>query len=110
MSAPDSPTYYPSRLKALPDVLDIFLHHTSLNVSDVVTLDELNSDHNPVLLTVDSALPAQILNRPSDKEVRWDVYRKYLKPINFPSDEYLSIEALETGIDAFSGTLIHKYR
>jgi len=110
ISAPDSPTHYPSRLNALPDVLDIFLHHTSLNVSDVVTLDELNSDHNPVLLTVDSALPAQILNRPSDKEVRWDAYREYLKPINFPSDEYHSIDALETGIEAFSNTLVSARR
>ena len=41
-----SPTYYPSRLNALPDVIDIFLHHTSLNVSGVVSLGELNSDHN----------------------------------------------------------------
>ena len=39
-----------------PDVLDIFLHHMELPVADVESLDELNSDHNPVLLTVDSSM------------------------------------------------------
>ena len=34
---------------ALPDVLDTFVHYTSLIVTDVLILDELNSD-NPVLL------------------------------------------------------------
>jgi hypothetical protein len=29
ISAPDSPTYYPSRRNALPDVLDIFLQHVT---------------------------------------------------------------------------------
>ena len=91
---------------ALPDVLDKCLHHTSLNVSDEVTLDQLNTDHNTVLLTVNSALTAQILNRLSDKEVRWDVYWEYLNPIIFPSDEYQSIDELQTGIDAISSIIV----
>ena len=110
MSAQDSPTHYPSTLNALSDVLDISLHDTSLNVPDVVTRDELNSDQNPVLLTVDSTVSARILNRPSDKDVRWDIYREYLKSIVFPSDGYQSIDALETGFDAFSCTFISARR
>ena len=39
VSAPDSPTYYPNRQNANPDVLDIFLHNQELPVEDVATLD-----------------------------------------------------------------------
>jgi Exonuclease III len=61
ISAPDSPTYYSHRTNVHPDVLDIYLHRMELPVKDVETLDELNSDHNPVLLTVDSSMTAKML-------------------------------------------------
>ena len=48
ISATDSTTYYPHQRNAKHNVLDIFLHHMELTVLDVITLDELNSDHNPV--------------------------------------------------------------
>ena len=43
-------------------------------------------------------------------DVRWDIYRKYLKPIIFLSDEYQSIIALETGINSFTSTLVFTRR
>ena len=56
-----------------PDVLDIFLHHMGLPKVDVETLYELNSDHNTVLLTVDSSITSQML-RGSGHFVRWDEF------------------------------------
>ena len=73
-------------------------------MADVETLDELNSDHNPVLLTVDSSMTSQML-RGSGHYVRWDEYRRYLGPIELPSDPFLSTDALEIGIEAFTNTL-----
>ena len=61
ISAPDRLTYYSHRTNVRLDVLDIFLHHMGLPVVDVETLDELNSDHNTVLLTVDSSMTSQVL-------------------------------------------------
>ena len=102
--APDRPTFYSHRINVHPDVLDIFQHHTELPVADVESLDELNSDHNPVLLTVDSSMTSQML-RNSDHFVKWDEFRRYLGPIELPSDPFLSTEALEFGIEAFTNTL-----
>ena len=79
-------------------------------MSDVVTLDQLNSDPNPALLTVDNTLPAQILYCSSDKEVGWDVCWEYIKKIIFPLDEYQTIDALQTGIDAISTILVSDRR
>ena len=53
VSAPDSPTYYPNWKNAAPDVLDIFLHHFGLPAEHVVSIDELNSDPNDAMLTID---------------------------------------------------------
>ena len=75
VSAPDSPTYYPNWQNANPDVLDIFLHHQELPVEDAVTLDKLNSDHNPVLFTVNSSSPAGMGRSTCHGLVRWDVFR-----------------------------------
>ena len=103
ISAPDRPTYYSHRTNVRPDVLDIFLHHMGLPVADVETLDELNSDHNPLLLKVDSSMTSQVL-RGSGNYVRWDEFRRYLRPIELPSDPFLSTVALEIGIEAFTNT------
>ena len=75
-----------------------------------MTAEEINSDHNPVLLTLDSTLPAQVLNRDSYKEVSLNVYMECLKWIIFPFDEYQCIDALETGNEAFSSTLVSARR
>ena len=54
-SALDSPNYYQNRKNVAPDVVDIFVHHLELPVEDIVSLDKLNSDHNPVLFMIDLA-------------------------------------------------------
>jgi hypothetical protein len=48
ISAPDFLTFFP-HLGTQPDVLDI-LHHSSLPIESIETLNELNSDHNHVLI------------------------------------------------------------
>ena len=42
-------------------MLDIYLHYTELPVEHVETLDELNSDHNLVLLAFHSLMSARLL-------------------------------------------------
>lgn len=53
--APTEPTHYPANHRQLPDVLDIALHR---NLPFDVTADSVNdlsSDHSPLLLTMDVA-------------------------------------------------------
>lgn len=49
--SPDAPTYWPSHSNRLPDILDFFItslpNHLNKNIKN---LDELSSDHSPVLL------------------------------------------------------------
>ena len=106
ISAPDRPTYYSNRMNCSPDVLDILLHHAALPIAEIETFDELNSDHNPVLVVIDTSMPSQLQGNTHRKEVRWDVYRSHLKEIDLPQDEFKSIDALENGIEALSNTLV----
>ena len=100
ISGPDSPTYYPNQKNVNSDLIDIFLNHTGLEVLDVVTLDELNSDHNPVILPANYMIQTrlrQIVNR----NIRWDVFRQYLKSVEFLLENVLSTGTLEIGIEIF---------
>jgi len=47
--APDTPTHFPNSNKYRPDVLDIAIVRTSLLIQ-ITNLNELSSDHNPILL------------------------------------------------------------
>ena len=40
-----------------------------VHVDDLITLEELKSDHNPILLKVDNMMTAQI-------DIRWDEFRQ----------------------------------
>ena len=82
-----------------PDVLEIFLHHQEL------PLDEMNSDPNLVLFTINSLSPSGIGRSTCHSLVRWDVFGQRLKLIEFPSDHFLSTDELETAMEAFTNTL-----
>ena len=64
-----------------------------------INLDELNSDHNPILRLI----KVQILQNTSHC-VRWDELRQYLKLKKFSLDAFTSIDILGTGIEAFSNS------
>lgn len=49
---PDSPTYYPGGTR-LPSVLDLMLTTSNYSIEPLSVLDELNSDHHPVLAEID---------------------------------------------------------
>lgn len=50
--APDSPTHYPDIHHHSPDVLDIAIVKTSNIQFNIENLNELSSDHNPILLDI----------------------------------------------------------
>ena len=91
ISAKDSPTYCSKWKNVHPDMLDIFLRHMGLPVVDVEILDELNSDHSSILLTIGSSMTC-LMFRSTGHFVRWDEFRRYLSPIKIASDFFCPLK------------------
>ncbi|CAI6366272.1 unnamed protein product [Macrosiphum euphorbiae] len=52
VTAPSSPTHFPNNPVHRPDILDVALHKLPLHLVEVFNLNELSSDHNPILLVI----------------------------------------------------------
>lgn len=102
--APDTPTYYPFSRDKRPDVLDIALIRLPLSVH-VTNLNELSSDHNPILLEVNSS---NIASTPptSSRFINWKKYSRLLSEHRDEHQFLNNIEAIDTSIRNFSN-LIH---
>lgn len=79
--APLQPTYYHYISKHLPDILDIILHNTAYHIS-VDTLNDLSSDHIPVLATVDINCGT---GPGLKKKTNWKTYSDTLLGLTLPS-------------------------
>lgn len=66
--APTLPTHFPHYTKFRPDILDmVLLKNISLRLGNIETIDELHSDHRPVLFTLGpliGRIPTKALMRP----------------------------------------------
>ena len=97
-------TFLPTiQANVLLDVLNIFLHHTSLNIVDLMILDEIVWI---IILYWSCWLRYYVIPVIRRHKAWWDESRECLKPLKFPEVEDQSIDTLETDIDNFSGTLI----
>ncbi|MXP61690.1 reverse transcriptase family protein [Pantoea sp. Taur] len=78
--SPGTPTYWPTDPNRNPDLLDFFIHSglNPLNHS-IVRLDELSSDHSPLILTL-SLAPIPKLPPPSfiRGPIDWNLFRQYI--------------------------------
>ena len=101
VTGPDLPTIYPQNAV----VLDVFLYHSTLPISDNETLSELNSDHNPVLLTVDLNLTAEIRRNFSTRATKWNVFRDYLREISPPSGSCSSNAKVDVAFSSITETI-----
>ncbi|KAL1122174.1 hypothetical protein AAG570_003579 [Ranatra chinensis] len=78
--SPTEPTYWPTDPNRLPDLLDFFVTSNIRPIySSVSTLTELSSDHDPVLLLLDTKLPSHtsspsLINGPVD----WNNFQQIL--------------------------------
>lgn len=63
--SPASPTYWPTDVNRIPDVLDFFITKgLDFQHFDLTTLTDLSSDHSPLLLTMDTQ-PIIKMSRPT---------------------------------------------
>ena len=95
------PTYWPSDIHKLPDLID-FAVVKGINASRITVESclDLSSDHSPIIMKIES----QIINKqknhfPYNKHTNWDIYRETLNenitcniPLKTPEDIENAIE------------------
>jgi len=83
-SAPNTPTYFPSDINRLPYILDILVTKSIQFSVTPESLSELDSDHNPVKIHLNSPLQFYRSNNSLFKgKSNWRIYSDYLnKKIN----------------------------
>lgn len=103
VSAPSEPTYFPYRLNAEPDILDIILlKNFSMPITQTV-LFELDSDHVPVIITFNttpkiSKLPPRLITG----HVNWETFQDKLNVLSNCFTSLESEEEIECAIEKFT--------
>jgi hypothetical protein len=76
---PSSPTFFPSQIGYTPSVLDLILTNGLRGISNIETVDALDSDHVPVYFEVGCApeiVPVHYI--PSYKNANWNQFRNII--------------------------------
>ena len=75
--APGGPTYWPSDSNKTPDILDIAVMNTNLNIKTEELLD-LNSDHIPTIYTIDQKVTKGEKTKLTSATTDWIAYAEYI--------------------------------
>jgi len=105
VTAPETPTFFPTVKGHRPDVLDIALTRLPQLSCDVTNLNELSSDHNPVLLTLSDS-PITSSPPQTSRCVNWSKYKAIVdslppstnQPIRTPRD-------IDAALDRFTASI-----
>lgn len=83
----NSPTHYPHSGRT-PSCLDILLSNSTFHISDLSTInDQLNSDHTPVICTINADINRTTIKTDDFKNADWNLFRKIINnSINLNSD------------------------
>jgi hypothetical protein len=102
-----SPTHWPTDLRKKPDVLDFFiLRGIPLQKTEVVTLEDLSSDHLPVLLTLyDSATYKPKRCGLTSPKTDWEKYRAIIDESIILRTPLKSRMDLEREVEKFTSLL-----
>lgn len=102
VSAPDEPTHYPYQSSYRPDILDIaILHNFSIPLYQTVFTD-LDSDHLPVLYSLDSPPESvPVLPRLIKGKVDWDLFREHMDRLDIPTS-YTTTEDIDAAVHALT--------
>lgn len=78
---PDTPTYFPPQVnRTTPSTIDIFLTNGYNGISDVVTINDLSSDHLPVRFKLEffSTYKAPLPSQRCYGKAEWSLYRDHM--------------------------------
>ena len=103
--APIKPTFFSYNSNILPDVLDIFLYNCNAIPLSIDTLEELSSDHNPVLLLLEGAVTKLLLPAVFSSSIDWSTYRSYISQSISGNPQIKTKEDVDIGIKLLETTI-----
>lgn len=106
VTAPSSPTHFPTHARHRPDILDIALVRIPY-ATHIDNLNELSSDHNPILL---EALCTPISSSPptSNRFINWTKYKTILTNLPYsPALQTNDKPSIDLEIDCLTKNLQH---
>lgn len=102
ISGPDTPTHYPDQQNYMPDVIDIAVHKglPAPPILEVLT-DEVQSDHQPVLMILQSR-PASLQPPPPRPRIDWPTFQDAIQETipSRPISSAVDVDELTTEITA----------
>ena len=104
---PLQPTHYPYSINGRPKVLDTFTVKSAVQFDS--TLAELNSDHSPVLLTLNTTIYVARSLSFSGPITNWAYFSDCLKLCSFLMDPLLTDDAVNLAVDSLPSTLSSVY-
>lgn len=101
--SPDQPTFY-HRNNYPPDWLDIAITNSS-NIVDITALDELSSDHVPVIMNLD--ISSKVYQQNTRKIIDWDLYKTEIEEKYGNNTIPKNPTEIDTAIKKLSELIIH---
>lgn len=101
--SPDVPTYYsPS---GTPSTLDVYITNLSRNISSPIVIEELSSDHFPVILELGEDAVTKNTKRKNYEQVNWSAFQREVDsclnivcPLETTNDIDCALNTIETAI------------
>jgi len=106
ITTPTSPTHFPTNARYRPDILDIALIRLPYP-TQIDNLNELSSDHNPILL---EALCTLVSSSPptSNRLINWTKYKTILSNLPNSTDHPINnSQSIDSAIDNLTKNLQH---
>lgn len=102
---PDEPTHFPEN-GATPTTIDFGINKNVTNVSDVQSLNELSSDHNPIVFTLYSQTKSENPLRIYDYEnTDWDKFRQMARDEVKITPNIRAVSELEIEVQRYTNTI-----
>lgn len=109
--APDSHTFYPTG-RGRASTLDIILSNNLVNMTKPAVVNELSSDHLPVLFTVDTN-PSEIATDNTKycyARANWRRFQRVINEridLNNPNLDINDVASIDSAIDFFKNSILH---
>ncbi|CAI6368935.1 unnamed protein product [Macrosiphum euphorbiae] len=106
ITAPSSPTHFPTNARYRPDILDIALVRLPYP-TQIDNLNELSSDHNPILLET-LCTPVSSSPPTTNRFINWTKYKTILSNLPNPTERpTTNSESIDLAIDTLTKNIQH---
>lgn len=103
--APDSPTHFP-RSGQRPDILDIATLKAIPYRTSITSINELNSDHNPVLLEIFTTNPCPKKYPLQDRNINWHIFEAHMQHFTRPNHPLNDTDEVDEAIAHLTDTIV----